>query len=204
MAVEKRVNPFADKTASFTLILIRLTGAMVERRFPMAKGAGGVRYSHSKPSDDFKEFRAYSRDWEKTYFDHRTGGYVVTHKERIESGNESKQEKEKFQKEQDMCRDLAQQGHKVEHLSDKNRKKCQTYDVHYDGKKADLKSVNSHNNIEKHVRKAVREQGASTVIIRISDKANKGKVVKALHDSQRKYGARIVYYYQSDKILHEI
>ena len=103
-----------------------------------------------------------------------------------------------------MCLDLAQQGHIVEHLSDKNRRKGQTYDIHYDGRKADLKSVGSHNNIEKYVKHAVREQGASTVIVRVEDKANKGKVVKALRDSKRKYGARILYYYQSDKTLREI
>lgn len=170
----------------------------------MAKSSGGLRYSHSKPSGDFKEFRSYGKYWEKTYFDHQTGGYVVTHKDRIRSGKSSKQEAEKFRKEQDMCRELAQRGHKVEHLSDKTRKKGQTYDIRYDGKKADLKSVSSHNNIEKHVRKAVREQGASTVIVRVENSANRVKAIKALHDAKRKYGARIVYYHQSDNTLHEI
>lgn len=170
----------------------------------MAKTSGGVRYSHSTPSKDYKEFRAFSRDWEKTYFDHHTGGYVVTNKERIESAKVSNNEREKFQKEQEMCRDLAQQGHKVEHLSDKNRPKGRTYDINYDGKKADLKSVGSHNNIEKYVKHAVREQGASTVIVRIEGKANKGKAVKALQDAKRKYGRRILYYFQSDKALREV
>ena len=170
----------------------------------MAKTSGGVRYSHSAPSQDFKEFRAYSRDWEKTYFDHQTGGYVVTNKERIKSAEVSSNEHEKFQKEQDMCLDLAQQGHKVEHLSDKNRPKGKTYDINYEGNKADLKSVGSHNNIEKYVKHAVREQGASTVIVRIEEKANKGKAVKALQDAKRKYGRRILYYFQFDKALREV
>lgn len=170
----------------------------------MAKTSGGVRYSHSTPSHDFKEFRAYSRDWEKTYFEHQTGGYVVTNKERIKSAEVSSNEHEKFQKEQDMCLDLAQQGHKIKHLSEKNRKKGQTYDIRYDGEKADLKNVRSHNNIEKHVRKAVKEQGASTVIIRVEDNANKVKTIRAIYNAKRKYGARIIYYYQSDRTLREI
>lgn len=170
----------------------------------MAKTSGGVRYSHSTPSQDFKEFRAYSRDWEKTYFNHETGGYVVTNKERIDSAKSSPNEREKFQKEQDMCHDLAEQGHHIEHLSDKNREKGRTYDIRYDGEKADLKNVNSHNNIEKHVRKAVKEQGASTVVIRVNDNANKVKTIKAIYNAKRKYGARIIYYYQSDKTLREI
>ena len=54
----------------------------------MAKTLGGF-----YPSKDFKEFRSYSRDWEKTYFDHETGGFVVTFRERIETGQNIKQER---------------------------------------------------------------------------------------------------------------
>lgn len=89
------------------------------------------------------------------YFDPETGGYVVTHRDRIESGNSSPNEKEKFYKEQDMCKDLATAGHHIEHLSDKDRSKRRTYDIHMDGVRADLKSVSSANNIEKYTRKAV-------------------------------------------------
>lgn len=170
----------------------------------MAKTSGGLRNSASAHSTEYKEYRSYGSEWEKTYFDRDSGGFVVTHQDRIESANSSPNEKEKFQKEQDMCRDLAGQGHQLEHLSDKNREPGQTYDVHYDGAKAELKSVSSHNNVEKYVRKAVREQGASTVLIRIEDGANKGKTLKAIHDAKRKYGARIIYYHQSDKKLHEV
>lgn len=170
----------------------------------MAKTSGGVRYSHSSPSREYKEFRGYSRDWEKTYFDSETGGFLVTHKERIESAKQSPNEREKFDKEQSMCIDLANQGHKIEHLLDKGRKKGETYDIHFDGLKADLKSVSSHNNIEKYVRHAVRDQGAKVVIIRIEEGANKENVMKSLRGAKRKYGHRIVYYYQSDKTLRDV
>lgn len=170
----------------------------------MAKTSGGVRYSHSSPGREYKEFRGYSRDWEKTYFDSETGGFLVTHKERIESAKQSPNEREKFDKEQSMCIDLANQGHKIEHLSDKGRKKGETYDIHLDGLKADLKSVSSHNNIEKYVRHAVRGQGAKVVIIRVENKANKKKVIDSLRNAKRKYGRRIIYYYQSEKKLLEV
>ena len=103
-----------------------------------------------------------------------------------------------------MCHDLAEAGHKIEHLSDKNRKPGYTYDIHYDGQKADLRSVSSHNNIEKHIRKAIKEQGAKVVILRIEDKADRTKVMKALQNAKRKFGRRIVYYFQSDKTIREL
>lgn len=103
-----------------------------------------------------------------------------------------------------MCIDLAEHGHKIEHLSDRGRMRGNTYDVHYDGRKADLKSTKSHNNIEKYVGHAVKEQGAKVVIIRIENGANKDKVMSALRSAKRKYGRPIVYYFQSDKKLREI
>lgn len=170
----------------------------------MAKTSGGIRYTHSSPSADFKEFRAYSRDWENTYFSHETGGYVVTDKDRIKSSKSSPNEEVKYKKEREMSIDLAEQGHKIEHLSDKNRKKRDTYDILFDGSKTDLKSTSSHNNIEKYVRHAVRDQGANVVIIRIENGADRGKVLSALKSAKRKYGRRIVYYYQSDKTIREL
>lgn len=170
----------------------------------MAKSSGGTRYSHSNPSSDYKEYRAYSREWEKTYFDRDTGGFVVTDKERIESSNESKNDKAIFQKELEMNIDLARQGHKIEYLSDKGRRKGQTYDIHFDGKNADLKSVSSHNNIEKYVRHAFKNQGAKMVIVRIENKADKAKCLTKLHNAKSKYGRKILYYYESEKILREI
>lgn len=168
------------------------------------KSVGGVRYSHSNPSKYFKEFRSYSREWEKTYFDTNSGGFVVTHKERIKSGEASPNEKEKFNKERDMAIDLAHAGHKIEHLSDKDRRKGNTYDVHFDGAKADLKSVGSHNNIEKYVRHAVKDQGAKVVIVRVENGANQEKAMKALRSAKRKYKRKIVYYFQSEKIFKEL
>lgn len=168
----------------------------------MAKTNGGIRYSHSAPSDDYKEFRAFSREWEKTYFDYQTGGYVVTNKERIESAEVSNNEREKFQKEQPMAKDLAQQGHKVEHLSDKNRTKGQTYDVNLDGEATDFKSTNGAGNIQSYAKHAIKDQGANTVVFRLE--SHKPKMKKALQDAKRHSGGRILYYYSDDKTLREV
>ena len=169
----------------------------------MAKTSGGVRYSHSAPSQDFKEYRAYSRDWEKTYFDHETGGFVVTHRDRIETGHKAKQEREKFDKEQTMAKDLATLGHKIEHLSDKNRKPKRTYDITFDGTPAELKSVGSHNNVKDYIKHAVINQGAKAVIVRIENRADKSKVLREMAKA-KKYGRPIYYYLQSDKTLHRL
>ena len=47
-----------------------------------------------------------------------------------------------------MCKDLARTGHHIEHLNGEGKGKGDTYDIHIDGVKADLKSVSSANNIE--------------------------------------------------------
>lgn len=83
-------------------------------------------------------------------------------------------------------------GHKIEHLSDINRPKGETYDIHFDGEKADLKSVSSHNNIEKYVRHAVRDQGANTVIVRLESKADIKN--QLFHYEERKGNMDIVFY----------
>ncbi|MCF0219335.1 MAG: hypothetical protein HUK14_06100 [Muribaculaceae bacterium] len=140
----------------------------------MAKGAGGVRYSHAKPSNDYKDFRAYSHDWKKTYFDNETGGYVVTEKDRIpkdkmadgKTKRPNDNEIKVFRKEQNMCKDLARTGHHIEHLNGEGKGKGNTYDIHFDGIPADLKSISSANNLARYVKHALKEQGAKIVIIR--------------------------------------
>lgn len=168
----------------------------------MSKSVGGVRYSHSGPSSDFKEFRAYSRDWEKTYFDHQTGGFVVTHKERIESGDKSNEERRIFRIEQEMAREMAELGHKIEHLSDQNRPKGKTYDINFDGKPAEFKNLTTVGNIQKRIVHAVNNQGAKVVIARL-DSIKEG-TMKALKDAKRHSGGKILYYTLNDHTLREV
>ncbi len=73
----------------------------------------------------------------------------------------------KYQKEFDMCKDLADYGHDIFHLDDRNLSDG-SYDILFDGVKADLKAVTSSNHIVKYGKKAIREQGAEKVIFRIN------------------------------------
>lgn len=173
----------------------------------MAKSYGGVRSSGKIESKDLHaperaEFKAYGDEWDKTYFDDKTGGYIVTHNERIASAQASPNEQDKFAKEQDMARDLAKQGYKIEHLSEQNRPKGETYDVHLDGESADFKSTSGAGNIQGYAKYAVNVQGAKTVVFRLEK--HKPKMMKALQDAKRHSGGRILYYYSDDKDLREV
>ena len=108
------------------------------------------------------KFDSYKTDeWEKNYFDEDTGGFVVTHKGRIALSQKSDNELKKFNKEQNMCQVLAKNGYAVEHLDDRNGN---SYDIHLNGIKADLKKTGSHNNIVNYAKEAIRQQGAEIVI----------------------------------------
>jgi hypothetical protein len=109
------------------------------------------------------QYNSYdSKDWEKSYFDKFSGGYIVANKQRIEHSNTSKNEKAKFEKEISMSKIFAKTGYKIEMLEEMPR--IPSPDIKIDGLLADLKSVSSHNNIVKDAKKAVRKQGAEIVL----------------------------------------
>ena len=107
-------------------------------------------------------FNAYDFDvWEHSFFDENTGGYVVTEIQRITQSEKSKSERGKYRKEYNMCVALAMDGNAVEHLDDKHGN---SYDIHLNGVKADLKKTGSHNNIRNYAKEALNKQGASIVV----------------------------------------
>ena len=109
-----------------------------------------------------EQYDSYNaNEWEKTFFDEKTGGYLVTEKARIVKSKKSDNEFKKFDKEQGMCKVLARNGFTVEHLDDKNGN---SYDIHLNKIKADLKKTGSHNNIEIYAKDAIRKQGAEIVV----------------------------------------
>ncbi|MEG1766352.1 MAG: phage minor head protein [Muribaculaceae bacterium] len=109
-----------------------------------------------------KEYNAITGNVEKTFFDKQSGGYVVTDKDRIESGNRNKQELAKYEKEKNMCINYAKAGYAIRHLGEVSG--VSSSDVLCNRVKADLKSTGSHNNILKYAKKAIREQGAKMVL----------------------------------------
>ncbi|GHV48021.1 hypothetical protein FACS1894181_02740 [Bacteroidia bacterium] len=110
-----------------------------------------------------KEYQVYdATTWKRDYFDERTGGYLVTHKQRIEHSTMNKNEKEKFNKEFEMSLVFARNGYKIEML--KERSGVSSSDITINGIMADLKKTSSHNNIMSYAKKANRRQGAKIVL----------------------------------------
>lgn len=151
-----------------------------------------------------REIHGYDKKkWEHSYNSKNADGYVMTEKERIEEAKTSKNEKAKFKKEFNMCRVIADNGHKVEYLHGVNRTPGETYDITIDGTPAELKATSSHNNIEKYAKKAYREQGAQAIVFELGKRTS--DIYEALNEAKRKYPAISLYFYfTDDKILRSM
>lgn len=121
------------------------------------------------PAEDIRkswdEYVALGMEWQKDYFNGNNGGFLATHKQRIEAGTINKNERIKYQKEAEMCRVFARNGYRVEHQAEQPG--ISSPDVTIDGRPADLKRVSSHNNIVRHAVKAVKKQGAEEVLFQV-------------------------------------
>ena len=109
----------------------------------------------------------------KTYGS-RNGGTVYTEDSRIEQAKMNKQEMAKYNKEHEMCKHLADNGHNVVHLDDRKLSDG-SYDILLDGKKAELKSLSSYNNIVREGKSAIKKQGADLVVFRFNTLSAKAK-----------------------------
>jgi hypothetical protein len=113
--------------------------------------------------DSKKEYLSHDTDtWRLDYFDKETGGYLVTHRQRIEHSKLSKNEKDKFEKEFSMSMVYAKNGYRIELLEEVPR--IPSPDVTINGNLGDLKRLSGHNNIVKEAKNAVRKQGAEVVL----------------------------------------
>lgn len=113
------------------------------------------------------EFESLGMDWEKDYFNGTNGGYLATHLDRRKAAEASKNERQKYEKEEAMCRAFAEGGYRVEHQAEQPG--ISSPDILIDGLKADLKRVSSHNNVVKYARKAIEKQGAECVLFQIDN-----------------------------------
>lgn len=105
-----------------------------------------------------------SNGFSKTYVS-RNGGSVYTEASRIEQAKMNKQEMAKYNKEHEMCKHLADNGHNVVHLDDR-KLKYGSYDILLDGKKAELKSLKGTSNIGREGKGAIKKQKADFVVFR--------------------------------------
>ena len=115
------------------------------------------------------EYNSYNTDeWRRDYFNCDNGGYLVVSKQRIEQGKINKQEQKKYDKEYDMCRTLAQNGHKVEYLKITEG----SFDIYLNEIAADLKKTSSHNNIVKDAKWAIKNQKAEIVVFELENETD--------------------------------
>lgn len=141
-------------------------------------------------------------EWERTYTPPK-GGFVVTQRERIAESKASKAELKKFDKEMRMCKVLADNGHDVEYLKGVNRPTGQTYDIHMDGIKADLKCITGGaGNIVTYAKKALKEQGAEAVIFELPTADT--VYFEALAEARRKTSGQLFFYILKENILKEV
>ena len=90
--------------------------------------------------------------WEHSYIS-ESGGYVVTERQHINEGKQNSRERAIFDKEQSMCKVLAEHGHHVSHLRGTNGER-DSYDILLDGISADLKSFHRTGGLIKQVKHA--------------------------------------------------
>lgn len=137
-----------------------------------------------------------SAGYTKTY-EGKNGGAVYTENSRIGQSNINKQEKAKYEKEHDICKHLANNGHTVVHLDDRKLSNG-SYDILLDGKKAELKSLKGASNIGREGKSAINKQRAEIVVFKFekfSEKAAK-EIVKLQNAKIHGY-----YYISGDKGL---
>ena len=114
-----------------------------------------------------------SLGYDKTY-ESENGGTVYTEKSRIKQSKINKQEKNKYENENDMCKHLADNGHDIIHLDDRKLKDG-SYDILLDGEKAELKSLKGASNIVREGKDAINKQGADFVVFRFDSFSTKMK-----------------------------
>lgn len=134
-----------------------------------------------------------------TYYNKRSGGMLITSNQRKAAASVSKNEAEKFSKEQAMCLILAQNGYTVEHLPEKPG--ISSSDILINGEAADLKKTSSANNIVKYAKKAVRQQGADLVIFEFE---NETKAIYAELEALKRLGIKAKYFFSNSGKVRDI
>jgi len=144
-----------------------------------------------------QKYNLYGNEWEKAYFDKYYGGFVVVSKQRVEQGNMNKQEKEKYDKEYNMCLTLAKNGYKVEYLMITEG----SFDIYLNGISADLKKTTSHNNILDYAKKAIYKQGAKIVVFEFDTMTGK---IRGELNKMKRMGIKVKYFTSENNIVIDL
>lgn len=136
--------------------------------------------------------------WKHHGFSFKTGGFLVTHRNRIRESRKSKNEGEKYAKEHFMCQILKRHGFQVEHLPD--NKLEGTYDITLNGIPTDLKRMHTHTNIQKKAKHSINEQGAKFIVFQFDNWNGK---FRAEIEGIKKKGIHGYYFLTSDvTVIH--
>ncbi len=145
------------------------------------------------------KYKSYdNKEWKKEYFNKKHGGYIVVHKGRIEKSQKSKNEKEKFNKEMQMCLTYAKAGYTIEVLDE--QKRVASCDVKFNNILADLKKTKSHNNIVKYAKKAVFKQGAEVLLFEFEQETD--EIHLELNKLYQKHNIKAYYFFTYKKAIH--
>ena len=139
--------------------------------------------------------------WVHNYTGKNNDGYVMTERDRIPEPSADNNDIAKYNKEFGMCKVAADNGHKIEFLSENNRPDGQTYDIRFDGIPTELKATIGTGNIVGYYSYALHHQGAQAVLFRFKERST--ELFKRLSEAKRKYGGRIFYYFENEETITE-
>lgn len=139
--------------------------------------------------------------WVHNYSGKNGDGYVMTERDRIPEPSADNNDIAKYKKEFGMCKVAADNGHKIEFLSENNRPEGQTYDIRFDGIPTELKSTTGTGNIVKYARYAQKKQGAQAVLFEFPSPSE--EISEKLAEIKRKYQMRIFFYFSNEKVVRE-
>ena len=159
----------------------------------------------AKIQEDRKKFYSYESNWEHTFFDEKTGGYLVTELQRKYKPM-SKNELDIFRKEQEMGMKYASFGFQIEHLNeiagisspDVSLRRIGP-NIIVNGKTAEFKRLSSSNKIYLEGKDAKYKKKASIVMFEFTKHA-KGITEKIILLSQK--GIHGHYFYSDEQWYH--
>ena len=119
-------------------------------------GGGGSRGGGG--SEESKAAEGFSRTYTSS-----SGGVVDTQQGRLDQASKNKQETQKYEKELNIAKKVADEGNFVEHLDDKHLPDG-SYDARINGVKADFKETEGSGNVVRYGKDAIYKQKAEMVV----------------------------------------
>lgn len=141
-----------------------------------------------------REYNEFGNEWRRDIFDEKTGGYLVTHSDRIGKANKSKNEKAKFTKEHAMSANLARAGFRIKLLSEGST--SSSCDITVNGILSDLKKTKSASNVRSYANDTFGNKQGKIVVFELENRST--ALTGAIKGIELKKGQKIIYYY-SDK-----